>query len=139
MTLKEFISREASLPGYPGACCRMADKWFEERTGFSALRHFGRDFHTEEEVRAWLAEPGSIAVAVNRVMRATGYRKTKTPEAGDVGLAIDGKGRLCMSIHAGDMWLTRDESGLIGLPVGAIWKAWHIPDANENEGAAPEE
>ncbi|BCH32644.1 hypothetical protein MesoLjLc_45740 [Mesorhizobium sp. L-8-10] len=125
MTIDEFIRAEAALPGYPGACCRMADKWVTRVTGFSALARFGRDFRTDEDVRAWLAEPGGLAVAVNRVMRAGGFAKTRDPQAGDVGLIVHA-GRLCMAIHAGSVWVSRDDSGMIGAPLGAGWKAWRV-------------
>lgn len=128
MTIEEFVRREASLPPYPGACCRMVDRWFVERCGFSALARFGRDFKTDEDVKCWLAEPGGIAVAVNRVMRAAGFKKTSQPSAGDVGLAFHGE-RLCMALHVGTQWLSRDENGLIGLPLANVWKAWKVSDA----------
>jgi hypothetical protein len=125
MNVTEFVRREASLPPYPGACCRMVDRWICEKTGFSALSRFGRDFRTEEDVKAWLAEPGGIAVAVNRVMRAAGIPKTKDPKPGDVGLVFH-KGRLCMAVFDGAMWFSRDENGMIGVPSSALWKAWSL-------------
>lgn len=125
MTIEEFIAAEAALPAYPGACCRMADKWFAARTGFSALASYGRDFETEDDVQEWLAEPGSIAVAVNRVMRSSGCSKTGTPRKGDVGLVVHDS-KLCMAIHAGDCWVSRDDGGLIGAPLSAVWKAWRV-------------
>lgn len=123
MDVIEFLRLEASLPAYPGSCCKMVDKWIRRHWGFSALARFGRDFETEEEVARWLAEPGSIAVAVNRVMRAGGFAKTKTPISGDVGLIVKER-RLCMAIHAGCQWVSRDENGMIGAPLGHVWKAW---------------
>ncbi len=125
MTVEEFIRAEAELPPYPGACCRMVDNWIKHATGFSALSRIGRDFGTDEDVRNWLAEPGGLAVAVNRVMRAGGFDKTRIPSAGDIGLIVHG-GRLCMAIHAGAAWVSRDENGMIGAPVGAVWKAWKV-------------
>jgi hypothetical protein len=103
----------------------MVDNWFLERCGFSALSRYGRDFDTEEDVQQWLAEPGGIAVAVNRVMRKAGFAKTKTPQAGDVGLVFHGA-RLCMALHVGTQWLSRSDAGLIGLPLGNVWKAWKV-------------
>lgn len=125
MTVHEFVRAEAELPAYPGACCRMVDKWIKHVTGFSALSRFGRDFETDDDVRRWLAEPGGLAVAVNRVMRAGGFNKTRSPASGDVGLIIHG-GELCMAIHTGATWVSRGESGMIGAPLGAVWKAWKV-------------
>nr|WP_244444527.1 hypothetical protein [Nitratireductor basaltis] len=64
-------------------------------------------------------------MAVNRVMRASGFRKTKEPASGDVGLIIH-DGKLCMAIHTGSIWFSRDENGLIGAPLNSVWKAWRI-------------
>ena len=125
MTVQEFIRREASLPPYPGACCRMIDHWFVARLGFSALVRFGRDFETDEDVKQWLAEPGGIAVAVNRVMRAAGFRKTNEPGAGDVALIIH-RGRICMALNDGSRWVSRDDQGMIGVPLGSPCKAWKL-------------
>lgn len=136
MTVDEFVRREASLPPYPGACCRMVDKWIFERTGFSALSKFGRDFDNDQDVKSWLAEPGGIAVAVNRVMKAAGIPKTKDPAKGDVGLVFqrqdDGQPRLCMGLHTGRSWMSRDETSLIGIRLDLVWKAWRIPNGRED-------
>lgn len=125
MTPLEFVRLEASLPPYPGACCRMIDKWIRLTSGFSALSRFGRDFETDEDVARWLSEPGGIAVAVNRVMRSAGFQKTKEPQEGDVGLVIHDR-RLCMAIKVGAQWFSRNEAGMIGVPLSALWKAWKI-------------
>lgn len=130
MTPAEFIGREAAFPAYAGACCRMVDKWILERCGFSALSRFGRNFASQQEVDAWLSERGGIAVAVNRVMRTSGIRKTKTPQDGDVGLvfhARHGEPRLCMAILVGSIWVVRDDVGLVGVTSDRLWKAWSLP------------
>lgn len=103
----------------------MADRWFTLQMGFSALGRYGRDFGTDAEVDAWLAEPGGIAVAVNRVMRAAGTPRTPTPRLGDVGLALHAE-RLCMSVFDGRRWYSRDDRGMISMPARACWKAWRI-------------
>lgn len=131
MTPMEFVRLEASLPPYPGACCRMIDKWIRMNWGFSALTRFGRDFETDEDVARWLAEPGGIAVAVNRVMRVGGFAKTKEPMAGDVGLVVDEKRHLCMAIHVDTQWISRDEVGMIGTPLSRVWKAWEVSPCRE--------
>ena len=125
MTPLEFIRLEASLPPYPGSCCRMIDKWIKMHWGFSALARFGRDFETDEDVERWLAEPGGLAVAVNRVLRTGGFAKTKEPILGDVGLVVKDR-RLCMALHAGGQWVSRDENGMIGTQLAHVWKAWEV-------------
>ncbi len=123
MTLDEFLSREARSPGYPGSCCRMADRWFAMRMGFSALTNFGRDFETDEDVAAWLKERGGIARAVIRVMRAARVSKTFAPKEGDVGL-VWFRNRLAMAIFDGRLWATRDERGLAF--VSGFVRAWSL-------------
>lgn len=123
----EFVRSEAALPFAWGErdCSTTADRWVRQVTGFSPLARFGRVYKTEIEAREWLREPGGIAVAVNRVMRSCGFQKTAEPKAGDVGLVIWG-GRLFVGIHSGVAWFSRDENGLIGAPLDAVWKAWRI-------------
>lgn len=123
MTLDEFLRREASLPHYPGACCRMVDNWIQEATGFSALARFGRDYKTDEDVRAWLAEPGGLAVKVGRVMRVCGYAKTKKPRYGDVGLVVVGE-QVAMAVLARDGWYGRSDAGMFLAP--SFRFAWAI-------------
>lgn len=122
--LDDFIRRETALPAYPGACCRMVDKWITAATGQSALSRFGRDFETDEDVQRWLQEPGGLAVAVNRVMRTCGYLKTTQPRPGDIGLVIKQGKMLCMAILTDKGWLARDEHGFSLIPT--FWKAWAI-------------
>lgn len=128
--LDDYLRDEAALPPYPGGCSRMVDKWIRLQTGFSALANFGRDFSTQEEVDAWLSEPGGIAVAVNRVLRTGGFAKTRAPIKGDVGLVFHAPTgaapRLCMAIHAGIAWVSRDDSGIMAIPLDKLWKAWRI-------------
>ncbi len=129
--LADFLRREAESPPYPGACCRIADRWVAVRRGFSPLAHYGREIRTSEDVQAWLVEPGGIAVAVSRVMRAGGFAKTKTPQIGDVGLVLhdgqEGDRRpMSMAIRGPRGWHSRNSGGLLLLSLDALWKAWSI-------------
>jgi hypothetical protein len=128
MMVQDFIAAELARPFTWGKsdCAAMADRWVQATCGFSPLDTFGRRYRDETEARQWLAEPGSIAVAVNRVMRAAGFKKTAKPRTGDVGLVFH-EGRLCVAILApGSVWVFRDEAGLIGVPPAHAWKAWRI-------------
>ena len=92
---------------------------------------YGRLHGDEAQAKAWLGEPGGIAVAFNRVMRASGLRRTKEPQPGDIGLVLlslskDGPAKLCIAIHAGRCWFSHDERGLIAAPLDAVWKAWRV-------------
>lgn len=129
--LADFLRREADLPPYPGACCKMADRWVALVKGFSPLDRYGRGFESNTEVQAWLAEPGGIAVAVNRVMRACGFTKTKEPRIGDFGLVIHGERAsdlvpVSMAILGRNGWHSRNSAGLLLLPGDTHWKAWAI-------------
>jgi hypothetical protein len=128
MTLYEFIHLEARKPFRWGEtdCIATADRWICAQLGFSPRLNYGRAYETEEDAREWLAEPGSIAVAVNRVMREAGIPKTKHPLAGDVGLIFHAGDQLCGAINTGTYWFSRDEHGFIGEPLTACWKAWKI-------------
>lgn len=127
MTIEEFIAAEAAKPFAWGTsdCASTADRWVWTQTGFSPLTAYGRVHKSEFEAREWLSCPGGLAVAVNRVMRACGFEKTKAPQLGDVGLVMSA-GRLCVAIHAGRFWFSRDEDGLIGAPLDSVWKTWRI-------------
>lgn len=127
MTVTEFIATVAAEPFVWGKtdCASIADRWVQHRRGFSPMERYGRRHADEAEARAWLAEPGGIAVAFNRVMRATGFKRTAAPVEGDLALVILDK-RMCIAIHAGRLWFSRHEDGLIGAPLDTFWKAWSI-------------
>lgn len=131
IALADFLRREASLRPYPGACGRMADKWVALVRGFSPIARYGRDFESDDDVQAWLTEPGGIAVAVNRIMRAAGLEKTTDPQFGDVGLIIHGdrineKIPISVAIRGRHGWHSRNSSGLMLFPADTYWKAWAI-------------
>lgn len=121
----DFVRREAERPSPPGACCTTADRWFERKRGYSALSLYGRKIESESDAERWLAEPGGIAVAVNRVMRKAGVPKTTDPAAGDIGLIV-WEGRMFMAILTPAGWFSRSRDGLIMAPRDAVWKAWSL-------------
>lgn len=127
MDIAAFIRAEAARPFCWGTtdCARTADRWVLAATGRSPMAVFGRVHGGQRDAEDWLAEPGGIAVATNRIMRSAGFARTRSPVAGDVGLVVH-KGKLCMAIHAGRCWFSRDETGLIGAPLSACWKAWRV-------------
>lgn len=124
MDLHRFLQAEAAI-AYPGPCCRMADRWFALRKGFSALARYGRDYQSEEEAAAWLAEPGGVLRGVLRVMDAAGVPRTRTPAPGDVGLVKLGPAA-AMAIFDGRLWHTRDENGIASLPADHALFAWSL-------------
>jgi hypothetical protein len=125
--LTDFLRHETEREPHPGACCRIVDRWCLRRLGFSLLSRFGREYRTQEDVDRWLKEPGGIAIAVNRVMRANGIGKTKNPQVGDVGLVVH-RARPCMAIKAPSGWISRDDDGFICVPDQLLLKAWRIEE-----------
>nr|WP_244430511.1 hypothetical protein [Brucella rhizosphaerae] len=85
----------------------------------------GLVYRDEYDATALLIERGGFPIIVNRAMRLVGFEKSDEPTTGDVGLILHHR-KMCLAIHAGSFWFSRDESGLIGASLDAIWKAWRI-------------
>lgn len=126
--LTTFIRAEAAKPFRWGEtdCATTADRWVRLALGFSPMSVYGRAHNGSVEAAEWLREPGGLAIAFNRVMRASGLPKTKEPRPGDLGLVFAGKARLAIAIHAGACWFSHDEQGLIAAPLDSVWKAWRV-------------
>jgi hypothetical protein len=58
-------------------------------------------------------------------MKLVGFEKTDELQTGDVGLIMHNR-KLCLAIHAETFWFSRDETGMIDVPLNAIWKAWSV-------------
>lgn len=127
MHIAEFVSAEAFKPFRWGEtdCASTADRWISLKTGQSPLAQAGLVYRDEYDATALLIERGSFPVVVNRALKQVGFEKTAAPRTGDVGLILH-KRKLCLAIHAEAVWFSRDETGLIGAPLEAIWKAWRI-------------
>lgn len=125
--LEAFIATEMEKPFRWGEtdCASTADRWARLLIGYSPLHCFGRIYSGEGAAREWLSEPGGIAVAMNRVMRRSGFKRTAAPRAGDVGLVIH-DGRASVAINTGKIWFSRDVNGFVGMPLTSHWKAWDI-------------
>lgn len=127
MHIADFVAAEAQKPFRWGEtdCASTADRWIDLRTRKSPLAQAGLVYRDEYDATALLIERGSFPVVVNRAMRLVGFEKTEAPQTGDVGLILHNR-KMCLAIHAETFWFSRDESGLIGAPLDAIWKAWRI-------------
>lgn len=121
-----FIAAEMEKPFRWGEtdCASTADRWVRQITGLSPLARFGRVHRNEPDGRQWLAET-PLPIAVNRVMRIAGFTKTTEPQLGDVGL-VPCNDQLCVAIRAARFWFSRNEAGLIGVPLNDFWKAWRV-------------
>ena len=137
MSVSEFVATESRRPFDWGVtdCASTVDRWVRSVTGISPLDSYGRRYASEAEAKAWLAE-ANLAVLMNRCMRAAGFKKTLSPQAGDVGLVFS-DGRLCAAIFTGSMWFSHDIGGVIGAPEGAMWKAWRVADGTKGLRVAP--
>ncbi len=126
MTVDEFVAAEAARPFEWGVsdCASTCDRWVAHATGVSPLDVYGRRHDSEAEAEAWLAE-ANLAVLMNRAMRAAGFKKTRDPQPGDVGLIVVA-GKLCAAIFTGRLWFSHDAAGVVGAPPGTVWKAWGV-------------
>lgn len=127
MTLHEFLLNETQKPFCWGDtdCASTADRWVQHAVGVSPLERYGRVYFDRQSALSWLAEPGGFAVAVNRVMRRSGFRKTDNPQSGDIGLIIH-DGLLMMAVLTPNGWFSRNEDGVVMRERQAMWKAWAI-------------
>lgn len=127
MHIADFVAAEAQKPFRWGEtdCASTADRWINLETGKSPLAQAGLIYRDEYDATALLIERGGFPVIVNRAMKLVGFEKTDAPQTGDVGLILHNR-KMCLAIHAETFWFSRDESGLIGVPLDAIWKAWRI-------------
>lgn len=123
--VRAFVAAESVKPFVWSEtdCASTADRWVQNVCGFSPMERYGRRHGDEDQGRAWLAERGGLVRAMFHVMRAADLPLTNTPEPGDVGLIIDGP-NLCVGIHAGPIWFSRSERGLIGA--SSFIRAWSI-------------
>lgn len=127
MHIADFIAAEAQKPFRWGEtdCASTADRWINLNTGHSPLVEAGLIYRDEFDATAILIERGGFPIIVNRAMKLVGFEKTDAPKVGDVGLILQ-SGRMCLAIRTETLWFSRDESGLIGAPLDALWKAWRI-------------
>ncbi|WP_313026633.1 DUF6950 family protein [Brucella sp.] len=127
MHIADFVAAEALKPFRWGEtdCASTADRWINLQTGKSPLVQAGLIYRDEYDATALLIERGGFPVIVNRAMKLVGFEKTDAPQIGDAGLIMHNR-KLCLAIHAETFWFSRDESGLIGAPLDALWKAWRI-------------
>ncbi|MFD1199586.1 DUF6950 family protein [Brucella gallinifaecis] len=127
MHIADFVAAEAQKPFRWGEtdCASTADRWIKDKTGLSPLVRAGLIYRDEYDATAILIERGGFPVIVNRAMKLVGFEKTEAPQIGDVGLILR-SGRMCLAIRTETLWFSRDESGLVGAPLDAVWKAWRI-------------
>lgn len=126
--VRDYIAFEMERPYEKGItdCGGTIDRWVRRLAGVSPVSAFGRQLRNEEDAAEWLAVPQMFVVLINRAARAGGFKKTKTPIPGDVGLIISEKGVITPAIHAGEFWFSRHETGALSAPISKFWKAWRV-------------
>ena len=127
--LKNFIQSEIYKPFEWGKtdCCSTVDRWVKLKTATSPLEFYGRQVLNEFEGKKWLTEKGGIIKACERVIKNAGFKVTKTPEVGDIGLIVVYENQVCMAIKCENFWFSRDENGIIGAPLNCrVLKSWKI-------------
>lgn len=95
-------------------CAHTADGWLVANGKPSAITGSAYDFDTEAGAEALMARR-SLPVMVARVMRAAGYKTTKAPEVGDIGVLAfpekDGTKVVC-AVRGKSLWLFRSDTGI---------------------------
>lgn len=131
ITVAEFIAAEAAKPFAWGEtdCCKTLDRWVACRKGYSPLVLAGCDYADEAGARAIMERHQNMFFALTRVAEIDRAEETNAPVMGDVAAIVLDGGKVCAAIHAGKVWFSRDEDGLIGAPVETtrVLKAWRVP------------
>lgn len=126
MTADEFVAADAALPfaWRVTDCCSRADRWLQIARGVSPIAIDDWDGSREAAMEC-IAHPYALPARVNRAMRKAGFKRTREPKAGDIGLVLFDR-RVCIAIRTSSLWSSRHEDGLVGAPLGNFWKAWAV-------------
>lgn len=125
--LAEYMRRALAAPFAYGKtdCCTTANRWIESECGVSPLLASGYDFENKPQAETAMAANGGLAKATVSAMRKAGLKRTKSPQAGDVGV-VEMLGRVCVAISDGNVWFARDECGVIADARARVIAAWRI-------------
>lgn len=128
VAVRDYIALEMERPYAKGVtdCAGTVDRWILKLAGFSPVVALGKRLSNAEDAAELMSLHRSFIVLVSRVATAGGFKKTKTPVVGDVGLIINEKGILCPAIHAGDCWFSRHETGALAVTLDRFLRAWSI-------------
>ncbi len=116
MTPEEFFAERAKeAPRFASSeCARVFDLWLQHLGHPSALDPSPYAFDSDAEAEVFLSRL-PLPIMVARAMRMAGYRMTKAPKTGDVGViamkADDGIMVVC-AVRGSRLWLFRGDKGI---------------------------
>ncbi|MEM7301924.1 MAG: hypothetical protein AAF468_12630 [Pseudomonadota bacterium] len=127
MDLSTFLLAQISRPFRWGEtdCCSLCDEWVRHVRGVSPMAMAGLNPRSAGDAKEIQNRFNGHALAVSRTMRRAGFAMTRTPERGDIGLAVFG-GFLATSIFAGEKWFARNEDGIFYGPPYRVLAAWRV-------------
>lgn len=108
-------------------CANMVDGCVRQETGISPLETVAYKYVNDYEGRVIISEHGGLARATSKAMRRSGFKRTKSPQVGDVGV-IEMFGRECVAIFDGEFWIGRDHTGIPTDPRARVIAAWRISE-----------
>ncbi|MGL5936974.1 MAG: DUF6950 family protein [Cetobacterium sp.] len=108
MTPEKFLIDRSCLPHRYGEndCAMVAAVWVKALTGKNPMQTVQTPYNE------LLNKPGGLPIAVARVMRAAGFKRTKNPVVGDIGVLFGGA-IATTAIKGSNAWIWLDSSGRV--------------------------
>lgn len=130
--LDDYLAAAMAAPWRWGQmdCCMFAARWIEAATGYAGLVQNGARYADARGALRIIRRAGGLVPLVDLEMQRGGFRRTASPEAGDIGvIATGGAGDLAIAgasvvICYGPRWVGRSEHGLVVLNADPMmsWK-----------------
>jgi hypothetical protein len=131
MTPEEFFAERArETPRFASSeCARVFDLWLQHLGRPSALDPCPYAFDSDAQAKVFLSRL-PLPLMVARAMRLAGYRMTKMPKSGDVGVIAfpsrDGMMAVC-AVRGERLWLYRGDKGISAAGSHArVVGAWSV-------------
>lgn len=119
------IERRRPLRWDATDCCHTADRWCRQASGRSFIAAYGRDYDTAKGA-ARLIEERPLPIHIARAMRKAGFRMTRDPMPGDIGVVALGQMVVC-AVRGDRMWFFRGSSGISAVHIDVrLLGAWSI-------------
>lgn len=124
---EQFFGDEIGSPFVWGRtdCAHTGDRWAQRRAGVSFIAALGVDFADQAGAEALMSR-FAMPIWIGRAMRAAGFRPTRDPVVGDIGVIVVGP-FLALAIRGSHAWLWRDENGIHSTPLSIrVLASWRI-------------